>query len=73
MNDPETVPGNRWLLKVPRTPAQMKAFRKTVIARVAEITGTSPAKFTCDDCKIANICTLAFDGYNTDGDCLYDK
>jgi hypothetical protein len=30
-------------------------------------------KLTCDDCSRANVCTLAFDQYNTDGDCLYDK
>jgi hypothetical protein len=73
MSDPKTVPGNRWLLKVPRTPAQMKAFRKVQLARAVEISGKAPAKFTCDGCRIANICTLAFDAYNVEGDCLYEK
>lgn len=29
--------------------------------------------FTCDSCSFAPKCTLAFDFYNTDGDCLYSK
>lgn len=29
--------------------------------------------FTCDTCVFAPKCTLAFDHYNTDGDCLYRK
>ncbi len=31
------------------------------------------ASFTCDDCPRAPICDLAYDPYNLDGDCLYDK
>jgi hypothetical protein len=30
-------------------------------------------RFTCDECPIAATCTLAFDPYNQDGDCLADK
>jgi hypothetical protein len=29
--------------------------------------------FTCDGCGGVNICKYAFDGYNTDGDCLAEK
>lgn len=29
--------------------------------------------FTCDNCGLVRKCRLAFDGYNTNGDCLYDK
>lgn len=29
--------------------------------------------FTCDSCAHAPCCALAFDAYNTDGDCLADK
>lgn len=28
---------------------------------------------TCDKCLCVTICRLAYDGYNTNGDCLYDK
>ena len=30
-------------------------------------------KFTCDTCGARFTCTLRFDPYNTDGDCLQDK
>jgi hypothetical protein len=30
-------------------------------------------KFTCDGCRAAPRCSLAFDPYNTDGDCLAGK
>lgn len=29
--------------------------------------------FTCANCKIVKSCTLAYDSYNTDDDCLADK
>lgn len=29
--------------------------------------------FTCDDCPARHKCELAFDPYNTDGDCLAEK
>lgn len=28
---------------------------------------------TCSSCTSAGVCALAFDGYNTDGDCLMTK
>jgi hypothetical protein len=30
-------------------------------------------EFTCDKCAARYRCTLAFDLYNTDGDCLAEK
>lgn len=35
--------------------------------------GPAPAEFTCDECSHAASCALAFDSYNTNGDCLADK
>lgn len=32
-----------------------------------------PIAFTCDECPHARACKLAFDLYNTDGDCLAEK
>jgi hypothetical protein len=32
-----------------------------------------PIEFTCDSCPHARRCKLAFDHYNTDGDCLAEK
>lgn len=34
---------------------------------------TAETKYTCDSCGAAPHCTLAFEPYNTDGDCLADK
>ena len=28
---------------------------------------------TCDNCAAVTICSLAYDLYNTNGDCIYDK
>jgi len=64
---------NRWLFKNPRTPEQMAECRKESVAEAAKAVKNPPTAFTCDECGIANVCTLAFDLYNTDGDCLYDK
>jgi hypothetical protein len=34
---------------------------------------TTMPTFTCSACSINDVCLLAFDAYNTDGDCLLDK
>ena len=60
---------NPWLLKEPRTPDQQAEFRKAMTGIPVDV----PAYFTCDDCGLAGVCKLAFDGYNVGGDCLYDK
>lgn len=31
------------------------------------------SRCTCDKCAAVTICSLAYDEYNTNGDCLYDK
>ncbi len=30
-------------------------------------------RITCTNCPDNDVCEFAFDGYNTDGDCLADK
>lgn len=35
--------------------------------------GDEPVEFTCDACAYAPRCRLAFDFYNTNGDCLLEK
>jgi len=64
---------NEWIRKEPLTPNQMAEFRKEQVKRAGEIIKDVPEKFTCDDCGLAGVCRLAFDSYNTNGDCLYDK
>ena len=36
-------------------------------------TPAEDVRFTCDECALAPRCALAFDHYNTDGDCLASK
>jgi len=61
-----------WLLQEPRTSEQVAALRKEKIAFYGPHVSI-PETFTCDGCGLVNVCTLAFDPYNSDGDCLHDK
>lgn len=49
------------------TPAQLVELRAATVKEVGE------REFTCDTCAWASHCEFAFDGYNTDGDCLAGK
>lgn len=57
-------------LKTPRTDAQLAELRRQSTEHVEE---GAPASFTCDTCGFRRKCVLAFDWYNTDGDCLAEK
>lgn len=60
---------------VPLTPEQLAADRAQLVARYQELNyfdGETPV-FTCDDCGARFTCTLVFDLYNIDGDCLAEK
>jgi hypothetical protein len=61
--------GLEWV--VPRTEEEIAALRARMVAAAAE-NGFSD-DFTCDKCGAKLTCTLAFDLYNTDGDCLAEK
>jgi len=63
---------DQWTRETPRTAEALVQLRTEAVADYAPHIGTIDA-FTCDDCPRALICELAFDAYNTDGDCLYDK
>lgn len=58
--------------EVPLTPEELRKWRADQVAFHEQMCGPL-AKFTCDDCAGAPKCKLAFDSYNTDGDCLYEK
>jgi len=49
---------------------ERRAAREWVMRAFPE---SRPVEFTCDACPHARVCSLAFDPYNTDGDCLADK
>ena len=65
----EVTEEDRWTYRVPRTPEQLAEERRASL----EWWGGADQPFTCDGCPRASVCVLAFDPYNTHGDCLYDK
>lgn len=67
----ETLVDDPYTYARPRTEEELKAHRDFIDMH-AGAEGFS-AGDTCDDCARRYICTLVFDPYNCDGDCLYDK
>lgn len=55
------------MLKEPLLEDELASIRQ----RMVEEYGVT--EFTCDTCPARYKCTLAFDPYNTDGDCLAEK
>lgn len=64
------VPADEELEGTPMDEEQLAAYRASVIASHVEF---GIDAFTCDDCPARYTCKLAFDPYNTDGDCLAEK
>jgi len=62
-------PEDRWSWEVPLTDEELNREREESVKRE----GRPEIVFTCDGCSANKVCTLAFDPYNTDGDCLYEK
>ena len=52
---------------------QIKAYRSQMIDILDRQGHAPPESFTCDDCDDVDLCVLAFDPYNTNGDCLASK
>lgn len=70
----ETQPDNKWLFNEPLTKEQLDEYRKNLAEHVKDHwTIPEVGQLTCDGCGLAPICSLVFDAYNTNGDCLYDK
>lgn len=63
--------------KPPLTPEQIVALKRSLVKQFAgtlmEPFYKEDTVFTCDDCPSNGGCEYAFDGYNTDGDCLAIK
>lgn len=55
-------------LDQPATKAEMRERRQRSAKELGDY-----VTFTCDDCRYAPLCDFAFDGYNTNGDCLAEK
>lgn len=62
-----------WMHKKPRTPAQLRADFRWRKKSDHLLVSTKMKDFTCYKCKLKYRCTLAFDSYNTDADCLLEK
>ena len=59
-----------------RTDEELEALKKVCIhsyTKFYELDSNVEFDFTCDECLDRNICILAYDMYNLDGDCLLAK
>lgn len=67
------MPTQDWIDRPePLTPEALAEDRARMVA-IYEAEGIEISTFTCDDCGMRFTCGLAFDAYNTDGDCLAEK
>jgi len=66
----DSDPDNRSLWANPLTHEEVKQAR---LRNQAMNWGMAPTSYTCDSCHLVNKCRLAFDAYNTNGDCLLSK
>lgn len=66
----EVDPADPHTLRAPRSAEALAEIRRQSVAERPLAAG---AAFTCDTCTSAPRCLLAFDPYNTDGDCLWEK
>lgn len=64
---------NDWLRSEPLGTFALETLRKEATVHHEELTGVKDVKFTCDGCAMAGRCTLVYDSYNTNGDCLLEK
>lgn len=64
----ETDPEDEWMYVRDLTDDELADVRALQIESNHDTDG-----YTCDTCQLARRCTLAWDQYNTDGDCLLEK
>lgn len=57
---------------IPLSQTELADERERMVAIYAG-EGIEVDNFTCDECGLRFSCLLAFDAYNTDGDCLAEK
>lgn len=68
-----TEDDDEFVLLHPRSDQEVARLRQASVVHLKERFGHEVTAFTCDGCVLAPQCLLAFDGYNTDGDCLLSK
>ena len=54
-------------------PSTDKQLCDMLLDTLLNVPGLSDTQFTCERCNKIRSCSLAFDCYNTDGDCLLEK
>lgn len=59
--------------ETPLTEQQLSEDRAKLVELYKNVLGGVVDEFTCDKCDLRYKCLLAFDAYNTDGDCLAEK
>jgi len=64
---------DHWMRDEPLNDEQFTAFKKKKVAWTLKHYPGASDRFSCDGCGLVRKCLLAFDPYNTDGDCLYEK
>jgi len=67
-----TEEADPWSWQEPSTPRQLLDSRAASVLLNGQ-KAESIGYFTCDNCTHAAKCVLAFDSYNTNGDCLASK
>ena len=73
------LPDDQWTWERMSSPSELRIARERSLREVRIIGSPEYADkvdkegFTCDDCSHAALCVLAFDSYNTNGDCLLEK
>ena len=65
----DTIQPNKWVRPVPLTTERIEYYSDAIKHDLTEL-GYTFKYITCDNCDINSTCTVAFDLYNTDGDCL---
>jgi hypothetical protein len=70
--DDEHLRGDEHTHAIARMPDELAQQRAMAVFTYAK-EGFGYDDFTCDNCSRRFVCKLVFDGYNTQGDCLWEK
>ncbi len=71
MTESEIQDQDEWTRKTPLSAEELNELKESAYADAAAEDKT--VEFTCDECGRAAVCHLAYDMYNTAGDCLWEK
>lgn len=66
-------PCHGWPLNASHPPEELVRLRGAGVTELIRRGYSETEKFTCDTCRFAGRCCVAFDAYNVDGDCLADR